>query len=335
MILFRTDLIPRGKFADTVLAIARERNLRRQHGVADCVSVRRLVIAALIGVGVSAAILPVVVAENALHIWVRPVADPGAAAALAQATGSEWEAARITADDGILLDGWLFTPQFANGSAVILMHGVGDTRLGMLGHARYLLLAGFTVLTPDCRGHGTSGGAIISYGVKEASDVHRWADWLLRRQAVRRLYGLGESMGSAILLESLTQEPRFRAIVAECPFSSFEDVACYRLQEASGLGHWAAWPVARAGFLYARIRYGVDLSKASPAAAVRASHVPVLLIHGTSDRNIPFAESEMIHALNPAVTRLWLVEGARHVSALAARPAEYVSNVVDWFRSHP
>lgn len=298
-------------------------------------SVRRLVIAAVIGVAISAAILPAVVAENALHIWVRPAPDPGAAAALAQATASKWEVARVTAVDGVVLDGWLFTPHLANGSAVILMHGVADTRLGMLAHARYLLLAGFSVLTPDCRGHGSSGGAIITYGVREASDVRCWTGWLLRNQSLHRLYGLGESMGSAILLESLPREPRFRAIVAECPFSTFEDAACYRLQQASGMGRWAAWPVARAGFLYARVRYGVDLTKASPAAALRASQVPVLLIHGTSDRNIPWSESEALHSLNPAMTRLWLVEGADHVSALSASPEEYVQNVVDWFRSHP
>jgi hypothetical protein len=51
--------------------------------------------------------------------------------------------------DGIALDGWLFTPPDPNGSAVILLHGVGDTRSGMAVHAGYLLQAGFTVRTPD------------------------------------------------------------------------------------------------------------------------------------------------------------------------------------------
>ena len=50
------------------------------------------------------------------------------------------------------------TPARPNGAAAIVLHGVGDTRLGVLGQARFLLDAGYTVLTPDSRGHGASGG---------------------------------------------------------------------------------------------------------------------------------------------------------------------------------
>jgi len=55
---------------------------------------------------------------------------------------------------------------------------LGDTRLGMLAHAAFLLREGFTVLTPDLRGHGVSGGPITTYGIREARDVHSWTDWL-------------------------------------------------------------------------------------------------------------------------------------------------------------
>ena len=48
------------------------------------------------------------------------------------------------------------------------------------------------------------------------------------RAGTSSLYGLGESLGAAILIESLPREPRFRAVVAECPFDSFEDIAYYR-----------------------------------------------------------------------------------------------------------
>jgi pimeloyl-ACP methyl ester carboxylesterase len=191
------------------------------------------------------------------------------------------------------------------------------------------------VLTPDARGHGSSGGSVISYGIRESSDVHVWADWLLHTRPITRLYGLGESMGAAILLESLPREPRLRAVVADCPFDTFEDIAYYRLEHASGLSRWASWPVVQTGFVYARLFYGLDLHQASPAAAIRTTSVAVLLIHGTADTNIPPRESVALHALNPQSTTLWLVPGARHVSALSARPEEYVRRVTEWFRSHP
>ncbi|HEX3748194.1 MAG TPA: alpha/beta fold hydrolase [Bryobacteraceae bacterium] len=295
---------------------------------------RRLAIAALIGVTVGSLLTPVFVAETALHINERPRPDGAEADAIAHGTASVWEPARVTAPDGIVLDSWLFTPREPNGSGAILLHGVGDTRTGMAGHARFLLRAGYTVLLPDARGHGASGGTVITYGIRESRDVHTWADWLLRARPIAHLYGLGQSMGATILIQSLAHEPRFRAIVADCPFDSFEDVAAYRLEHASGWNRRAVWPVVEIGFVYARLAYGIDLRQASPADAIRGAATPVLLIHGTEDVNIPPAESQRLHALNPQWTTLWLVPGAPHVGSFQQNPDEYIRRVTEWFQSH-
>jgi len=297
--------------------------------------IRRLIIAALIAVTIGCVATPILVTEGALHILVRHRPDGHEADAIARGSASTWESARVTAADGIVLDGWLFTPREPNGSGVILLHGVGDTRIGMAMHASYLLRSGFTVLMPDARGHGSSGGSVISYGIREAGDVRIWADWLLQKRPIGHLYGLGQSMGAAILLQSLPREPRFRAVVADCPFDSFEHVAYYRLEHAARLGRWASWPAAQTGFLYARLLYGLDLRHASPADAIRSATVPILLIHGTADDNIPASESATLHSLNPRFTTLWLVPGAEHVAALSTSPQEYVRRVTDFFRSHP
>jgi dipeptidyl aminopeptidase/acylaminoacyl peptidase len=297
--------------------------------------IRRLIKAAVIGVTIACLATPILVTEGALHIQARPRPDRHEADAVARGSASTWQPARVRAADGILLDGWLFTPRERNGSGVILLHGVGDTRIGMAMHTSYLLRAGFTVLMPDLRGHGSSGGSTISYGIRESGDVHAWADWLVAKRPIAHLYGLGQSLGAAILLQSLPREPRFRAIVADCPFDSFENVAYYRLEHESGLGRWASWPVVQTGVLYARLVYSLDMRQASPAAAVRSTTVPILLIHGTADVNIPASESATLHALNPRFTTLWLVPGAEHVASLSTSPQEYVRRVTEWFRSHP
>jgi len=296
---------------------------------------RRLLAAAAIGVTLGCLAAPIVVSESTLHIQVRPLPDRHEADAIARGAASTWQSARIAAADGVTLDGWLFTPRDPNGSGVILLHGVGDTRAGMAGYAAFLLRAGYAVLVPDLRGHGASGGSVISYGIREASDVHVWADWLLRERPIAHLYGLGRSLGAAILIESLAREPRFRALVADCPFDSFEDVAYYRLEHASGLGRWATREVVETGFLYARLVYTIDLRQAPPARAIRSATTPILLIHGTADTNIPPSESEALHSLNPRETELWLVPGAGHIGSLSRDPLEYVRRVTEWFASHP
>jgi hypothetical protein len=46
-------------------------------------------------------------------------------------------------------------------------------------------------------------------------------------------------------------------------------------------------PAADVGFLYVRYSYSLNLEAASPRQAVVGSKIPVLLIHGLNDRNIP------------------------------------------------
>ena len=87
-------------------------------------------------------------------------------------------------------------------------------------------------------------------------------------------------MGAATLIESLRSEPRFRAVVAECPFATFCEIARDRLTQL-GVPVVFAGPLVEGGFLYARIRYGIDLDRASPVEALRRSATPLLLIHGT------------------------------------------------------
>jgi pimeloyl-ACP methyl ester carboxylesterase len=137
-------------------------------------------------------------------------------------------------------------------------------------------------------------------------------------------------MGAAILLQSLRAEPRFRAVVAECPFVTFEEISYDRMRQWGGLNRVAAWPLVRPAFFYARVLHGIDFRQASPAAVVRSTSVPILLIHGTADSNIPPRHSRELHGLNPRATELWEVPGATHVTALAAEPQVYEEKVVAW-----
>jgi len=250
--------------------------------------------------------------------------------------------ASVAAADGVTLQGWQMRPRQGNGDAVILLHGQSDNRLGMLGYAEMLLRNGYAVLLPDARGHGESGGAVATYGVEEAEDVRRWLDWVKKTDAPRCVYGLGESMGAGELLASLSGVGQgFCAVVAESPFASFREASYDRLGEELGEGAWVGRtllrPAVEAGFLYARWRYGVDFEKASPERAVAASRVPVLLIHGLRDTNLPPYNSERIVAgrglREPAVV-LWEPVEAGHTEAASAEPGKFERRVVGWFEGH-
>lgn len=103
------------------------------------------------------------------------------------------------------------------------------------------------------------------------------------------------------------------------------------------MGRTLLRPAVQAGFIYAQWRYGIDLEQASPENGVAGSSVPVLLIHGKKDTNLPPRHSEMIVAhsaqRNPPVV-LWEPAEAGHTGAAAAEPEEFERRVIGWFEGH-
>ena len=204
------------------------------------------------------------------------------------------------------------------------LHGVGDNRQGMLSYAELFLSNGYGVLLPDSRAQGESGGAFATYGIKEADDVHRWFDWLGTADHPQCICGLGESMGAAILLQSLRAEPHFCAVVAESPFANFREIGYTRVGQFFGVGPWLGRivlrPAVELAFLYGRLRFGVNLADASPERAVENIQIPILLIHGLKDHNIPPSHSREIQAHNPSDITLWEVPRAGHCGAVMVAP---------------
>ncbi len=254
---------------------------------------------------------------------------------IAAGSGAHIEDAAINASDGAVLRAWFFHRDSSSGKAVVLLHGQAINRVGMLGYVPLFLKHGYDVLTPDSRAYGESGGTISTYGVKEADDVNRWAEWLANRQSERCVFGLGESMGAGILLQALRDgRSRFCAVVAESPFADFREGASDRLSQPFGGGRFVralTAPLIEGGFLYARLRFGVNMSDASPAEAVARSRVPVLLIHGDADRNILPENSERILRRGNGHVVLWRVPRACHACAYGAAPEEFERRATDWF----
>jgi fermentation-respiration switch protein FrsA (DUF1100 family) len=76
------------------------------------------------------------------------------------------------------------------------------------------------------------------------------------------------------------------------------------------------------------------MERSSPAEAVVGTRIPVLLIHGTSDHDIPVFHSEEIQRKNPSDVVLWKVPGAIHTGAHRAAPEEFERRVLGWFAAH-
>jgi uncharacterized protein len=262
----------------------------------------------------------------ALHPPSHPVtsAEEQNARTAAEKDGVEFRVVELTAADGAILRAWFMRPPETNGDAVILLHGVSDNRMGTYGYGKWLVQHHYAVLLPDARAHGNSTG-LASYGLKEADDIHRWVDWIETAAHPHCMFGLGESMGAAQLLQSLPKEPRFCAIVAESPFATFREVAYARFGRQFHTGPWLGRtffrPAVDVGFLYVRLHYGLNMEEASPEQAVIGTRIPILLIHGMQDSNIPPYHSDLIQAKNPSSIVVWRVPGSASHRSTQGRAA--------------
>jgi uncharacterized protein len=277
--------------------------------------------------------------QTTLHPYRRPLSDDvqQQIRQAAAESGAGVQDVEITTFDRTPLSAWYIRPFHPNGDAVILLHGLGDNRLGTVGYAQLLLKYSYSVLMPDARAHGLSGGSITTYGVLERDDIREWFAWIEQSERPACIYGLGESMGAAQLLQAVTVEPNFCAVVAESSFANFREIAYDRMGQQFRVSPWVGRtllrPVVEMALAYVRFEDRLDLARASPQRAVANTTVPVMLIHGVVDSNIPVYHSRMLKLENRNI-QLWEVPGADHCGAISVARADFEQRVVGWFRAH-
>ena len=96
---------------------------------------------------------------------------------------------------------------------VVILHGLGSSRVNHADFATRVVAAGMSALTLDLRGHGESGGEADAGMV---DDVVAALEWL----AAHGAHGLGirgSSLGGFLALHAATRHPDIRAVVAICP----------------------------------------------------------------------------------------------------------------------
>jgi alpha-beta hydrolase superfamily lysophospholipase len=187
---------------------------------------------------------------------------------------------KVTMSDGVQIAVSYFqpsgTPPAAGWPAVLLLHGLGQTRNTSdfvnwspnSMAAQYLAPEGYAVLTFDARAHGESGGQFTLDGPRELADLRELLTWLTSRHPVdaQHVGAYGASYGGGLV---------WKAAVEGFPFAAIAPTATWTdLQEAL-----APQGLVRAGILLGfsqdipQDRYGPDERQ--------------LLSDAVAERNIP------------------------------------------------
>lgn len=226
-------------------------------------------------------------------------------------------------EDGARLRGWYVEGRRGCG-AVLLLHGVHADRRQMLGRARFLAAAGYSVLLADSRAHGESEGDAITFGHLEAVDA-RAALGYLRRQAPGERAGIvGVSLGGAAAV--LAHPPlRIDALVLEQVYSTVGEALVNRLRLHLGPpGPWLAVPLRAATSWW----LGIDATALRPIDRIAGINAPVLVIAGESDRHTTIAQSKALFDAAMEPKQFWSVPAAAHVDLQALLGAAYAERVL-------
>ncbi len=239
----------------------------------------------------------------------------------------------ITAEDGVKLDGWYFPARMRDqrsavsgqesevgkpmndvsslSAPIFFSHGWTETKEFHLRLVRVFIAAGHPVVIFDQRGHGRSQGG-CTLGVREPDDLRAVIDEASRRGwAADRVITMGVSMGGASVLRHASEDVRVIGVVSYAPFTSFlHAIRSYARRYFPFLS--ADWGVR--GFMQSCRNHGFDIARANAIDAITKITVPMLLIVGQQDINLPAGDHArvLLEAAPPGLAQLIEVPDATH-----------------------
>ncbi len=235
----------------------------------------------------------------------------------------------LTTADGVNLSCWWIPSPRARGT-VIYLHGVSECKIVGLPMAGMLHEHGFNVFLYDSRRHGDSGGSFCTYGYYEKQDASTVIDYLCSRADFRTgsIALFGSSMGAAVAVQVAAADRRVVSLVAESGFATlrtiFDD---YQRRMIKLPWHYLRNIVIKRSEHLAHFK----ANAVSPLEAVREIHVPIFILHGTSDNLIKSSYSELVYGNANEPKELWLIQGARHSDMAEVGGEEYFRRIREFF----
>lgn len=291
--------------AATSVAKVAERRMSARH--------RRLVMRALAATSIGATL------GCATAAAVRPLAR----------TGTEWKSAvmaeelDLRPDSATSVRAW-FVPGRGGAGAVLLLHGHGSSHRSMLGRARFLHRAGYSVLLIDFRGHGRSSGGPVTLGAAESRDAHAALAYLRQRLPDERVAVIGASMGGAASL--LGPSPLGAdAFVLESVYATIDDAVYGRARSWLGPLGTAIAPLYLRHWLP---RSGVSAHELRPIERIGELRVPVYVMSGVDDRYTSLDEARALFERLRGPREFWAIEGTGHQDLYRAAGEEYEQRVL-------
>jgi len=211
--------------------------------------------------------------------------------------GMPFEVVRIPSGSGSErgeMYGWWIPAEQPDAPTILYLHGNDINISGVqdIAHAYRLHSMEYNLLMVDYRGYGKSTGGEPSEA-KVYEDAEAAWDYLAKRiGSSKRIFIYGHSLGGAIAIDLAVHHPEAAGLIVESTFTTMTDM---------GKREYKYLPVE-----WLLNQYFDSLHK------VGKLKIPVLYIHGTKDKLIPYRMSEQLFEKSPQPKFLKLIEGGGH-----------------------
>ena len=189
------------------------------------------------------------------------------------------------------------------------------------------------VLYVEQRGQSNSGGRCIGFGITERYDCLDWIKWVNQniKKPTLPIYLCGVSMGAATVLMAagLDLPANVKGVIADCGFTSPHDIFKHVINKNLHFPYCTATKnkINR----LCRKRLGFDPHCCSTIDALKCCRVPVMLVHGGSDRFVPVEMSYENFRACAAPKRLFIVPAADHGMCYYIDPEGYQCEMLRFF----
>lgn len=186
----------------------------------------------------------------------------------------------VCVNEGVEIFGEFFPAENSN-VCVILVHGYGQNRYIMIPQQKIFREMGFHTLLFDQRAFGESKEKYCTFGVWEAQDVACLVEWVKKKVGPDvRIIAWGASMGAAIAMNALKYTEDIDGVGEDSGYADILENVESLYQSLRGEEDTAG---VKACFLEKAKKIGVDMESNKPIEALKASKVPVCIIHGEED----------------------------------------------------
>lgn len=190
---------------------------------------------------------------------------------------------------------------------IVFFHGNAQNISSHFINLSWITKEGYELFIFDYRGYGRSEGSPNPKGINKdaiAALEYAYQKIHLPNQG-KKFIVYGQSLGGVISMRALFDwkyKNKINLVVMDSTFSSYSDVGFDKLKSS-----WATLLVSPLSYLI------VDNSRASKEYLPKLSPIPLLVIHGNSDKVISHHFGREIYKLANKPKYFWKIEGGRHL----------------------